>query len=364
MPHKEINRVSAQEASKVEPAGTNRSFKRIATEEAWATQEMIGLYLKMIEMRSSKDPGFNGMWGHFSGGRSERVIQILERLLDVDERRIRDMDAAGIDKQLLLLTSPGVQVFDTATAIAAAANSNDQACEIVRKRPDRFAALAAIAPQDPQAAAKELERSVKRLKLKGAVINSHTLGELLDDEKFWPIFEAAVALNVPIYLHPNTPPRDMIGPMLERGLEGAIYGFAVECGMHLLALITSGVFDRFPTLRLVVGHLGEGLPFWMFRLDFMHRAQIISKRHKRLTPLKRKVSEYLRENVYFTTSGMAWEPAIMFTRSVVGADRVLYAMDYPYQYVPEEVAAMEQLPLTAQEKAAFFQLNAEAVFNL
>jgi 2,3-dihydroxybenzoate decarboxylase len=255
-------------------------------------------------------------------------------------------------------------VFDAATAISVAANSNDQACEIVRKRPDRFAALAAIAPQDPQAAAKELERSVNRLKLKGAVINSHTLGEFLDDQKFWPIFEAAVALNVPIYLHPNTPPKDMIGPLLERGLDGAIYGFAVECGMHLLALITSGVFDRFPTLRLVVGHLGEGLPFWMFRLDYMHRVRVISKYHERIKPLKRTVSDYLRENVYFTTSGMAWEPAIMFARSVVGADRVLYAMDYPYQYVPEEVTVMDRLQMTEQEKAAFFQLNAESVFNL
>jgi 2,3-dihydroxybenzoate decarboxylase len=154
-------------------------------------------------------------------------------------------------------------------------------------------------------------------------------------------------LNVPIYLHPNTPPPDMIGPLLERGLDGAIYGFAVECGMHLLALITSGLFDRFPNLRIVVGHLGEGLPFWMFRLDFMHRAQVVSKRHERLRPLKRTISDYLRENVYFTTSGMAWEPAVMFTRSVVGANRVLYAMDYPYQYVPEEVAAMEALPIAA-----------------
>jgi 2,3-dihydroxybenzoate decarboxylase len=354
--------MDTQEADRVVPPAT--TYKRIATEEAWATQEMIDLYLKMIETRSSNDPGFYSAWQYFGGGRSERVTQILERLLDVDERRLRDMDAAGIDKQLLLLTSPGVQVFDAATAVSVAASSNDQACEIVRKRPDRFAALAAIAPQDPQAAAKELERSVNRLELKGAVINSHTLGEFLDDQKFWPIFEAAVALNVPIYLHPNTPPKDMIGPLLERGLDGAIYGFAVECGMHLLALITSGVFDRFPTLRLVVGHLGEGLPFWMFRLDYMHRVRVISKYHERIKPLKRTVSDYLRQNVYFTTSGMAWEPAIMFARSVVGADRVLYAMDYPYQYVPEEVTVMDRLQMTEQEKAAFFQLNAESVFNL
>ena len=151
---------------------------------------------------------------------------------------------------------------------------------------------------------------------------------------------------------------------MARGLDGAIYGFAVECGMHLLTIITSGVFDRFPKLQMVFGHLGEGLPFWQFRLDFMHRAQVSTKRYECLKPLKRRVSDYMRENVYYTTSGMAWEPAIMFTRSVVGGDRVLYAMDYPYQYVPEEVAAMERMRLSDTDKKAFFQTNAESVFRL
>jgi 2,3-dihydroxybenzoate decarboxylase len=271
-------------------------------------------------------------------------------MLDLGERRLADMDAAGIDMQLLLLTSPGVQIFDADTAVPLAAESNDQVAEAVRRHPDRFAALAAIAPQAPTAAARELERCVKQLGLKGAVINSHTRGEFLNDRKFWPIFETAEALGVPVYIHPNTPPRDMIGPLLERGLDGAIYGFAVECGMHILTIITSGVFDRFPKLQVVVGHLGEGLPFWLFRLDFMHRAQVLSKRYECLKPLKKKVSDYLRENVYFTTSGMAWEPAIMFTRSVVGADRVLSAMDYPYQYVVDEVTAMDRLPIPTRKR--------------
>lgn len=343
---------------------TSRPYRRIATEEAWITPELLARYRKMLEEHSSNDPGFESLWGHYGMGPSERSIQVRERLLDLGERRIRDMDAAGIDMQLLLLTTPGVQLFDAATAVSLAISSNDQVCEAVRRQPERFAALAAIAPQDPQAAAKELERSVTQLKLKGAVVNSHARGEYLDDQKFWPIFEAAEALDAPIYIHPNSPPRDMVAPFLQRGLDGAIYGFAVECGLHLLSIITSGVFDRFPKLQIVVGHLGEGLPFWMFRLDFMHRAQVSSKRYKCLKPLKRKVSDYLRENVYFTTSGMAWEPAITFTRSVVGPDRVLYAMDYPYQYVPEEVTAMDQLPYSEQEKRAFFQLTAQKIFKL
>jgi 2,3-dihydroxybenzoate decarboxylase len=341
-----------------------RPYRRIAAEEAWATREQIDLYRKLIDDPSFDDPGFRSLWGHYGGGRSERASQVLERLLDVGERRLADMDASGIDRQILLLTSPGVQVFDRVTAVAIAAASNDQLAEAIRRHPQRFAGLAAVAPQDPQAAAKELERSVRRLGLKGAVINSHTRGEYLDDAKFWPIFEAAEALDVPVYLHPSAPPAGMIEPLLARGLDGAIYGFAVECGMHLLAIITSGAFDRFPKLRLVVGHLGEALPFWMFRLDFMHRAQVSSRRYECLKPLKRTVSEYLRENVYVTTSGMAWEPAIMFTRSVMGAERVFYAMDYPYQFVREEVAALDNLPLDAVEKKAFFQTTAEAVFKL
>jgi 5-carboxyvanillate decarboxylase len=344
--------------------GAGRPYRRIATEEAWISPELLALYQKMLKDSSADDPGFDSLWRHYGLGMSERCIAVRERMLDIGDRRIADMDAAGIDMQLLLLTTPGVQLLEADTAIALAAASNDQVSKAAARHPERFAALAAVAPQAPEAAAKGLERAVSRLKLKGAVINSHTDGEYLNDQKFWPIFEAAEALDVPIYIHPNTPPRDMIGPLLSRGLDGAIYGFAVECGMHLLTIMASGVFDRFPKLQMVFGHLGEGLPFWQFRLDFMHRAQVSTQRYECLKPLKRKISDYMRENVYYTTSGMAWQPAIMFTRSVVGPDRVLYAMDYPYQYVPEEVAAMERMPLSDDEKKAFFQSNAESVFKL
>lgn len=169
---------------------------------------------------------------------------------------------------------------------------------------------------------------------------------------------------MPIYLHPNTPSPGLIGPLLERGLEGALYGFGVETGMHLLALITSGVFDRFPKLTIVVGHLGEALPFWLFRLDYMHRASVQAKRYACMKPLERTPSEYLRANVYVTTSGMAWQPAILFCQSVLGVDRVLYAMDYPYQFVANEVKATDDLPISDADKKKLFQLNAETVFSL
>jgi 5-carboxyvanillate decarboxylase len=352
--------VSSQPSPKIGKA----PYKRIATEEAWLTQDILDRYLKLVETRALNDPAFESLWGYYGTSPSPRSVATLRRILDLGEGRLADMDASGIDVQLLLHTAPGVQVFDAPTANSLAAASNDQAADAIRKYPDRFAGLALVAPQDPPAAAKELERAVKKLGLKGAVINSHTQGEFLNDQKFWGIFEAAEALDVPIYIHPSGPPRDMAKPFLERGLDGAVYGFAVECGLHLLTIITSGVFDRFPKLQLVVGHLGEGMPFWMPRLDYMHAAQVRSKRYEVLKPLKRKVSDYLRENVYITTSGMNWEPAVMFCRSVMGNDRVLYSMDYPYQYEPDEVVAMDALPISDAEKKAFYQGNAEKVFKL
>ena len=224
--------------------------------------------------------------------------------------------------------------------------------------------VAAIAPQNPPEAAKELQRGVTRLGLKGAVINSHTHGEYLDDPKFWEIFAAAEALDVPIYLHPQGPSKGLIAPLLARGLDGAIFGFGVDTGMHLLAIITSGVFDRFPKLRIVVGHMGEALPFWLYRLDYMHRATVLSKRYEALQPLKKKVSDYMKENVYVTNSGVAWAPAITFSQQVLGVDRVLYAMDYPYQFAAEEVGEMERAQISDADRKKFYQTNAERVFKL
>jgi 5-carboxyvanillate decarboxylase len=338
-------------------------YQRIATEEAFATPELFGLYRQMLASGAIQDPGFLSLWGFYLSSPSARATQIIERLQDIGERRVADMDSTGVALHVLSLTSPGVQVFDAATAVAFAKSSNDQLAEAIRKHPARFAGLAAVAPQNPPEAAKELERGVRTLGLKGAIINSHTLGEYLDDPKFWDIFAAAEALDVPLYLHPNSPSAGLIQPLLQRGLDGAIYGFGVDTGMHLLSIITSGVFDRFPKLRIVVGHLGEALPFWLFRLDYMHRATVNSKRYAVLKPLQCKISEYLRENVYVTSSGMAWAPAIQFCQQVLGTDRVLYAMDYPYQFEPSEVTEMDAVG-TELDRKKFYELNARAVFKL
>ena len=343
---------------------TSPAYLRIATEEAYAPPELFERYKRLLDDGSHNDPGFASFMGFYLNNSGPRLTEIRAQIQDIGERRIRDMDATGISKQILSLTSPGVQVFDAPTAVSLATSFNDQLAEAIRKHPDRFAGLAAIAPQDPPAAAKELERAVKSLHLKGAIVNSHTRGEYLDDPKFWEIFEAAESLGVPIYLHPNTPSPRMVGPFLDRGLDGAVFGFAVETSLHILRIVFSGVFDRFPKLRMVAGHLGEGLPYWLFRIDFMHQRLTSNNRYANVPKLRNKPSEYLKENFYVTTSGMAWQPPILYAQSVLGVDRVLYAMDYPYQFVPDEVKVTDDLPISDADKKKFYQTNAEKVFAL
>jgi 2,3-dihydroxybenzoate decarboxylase len=339
------------------------NYKRIATEEAFCPPEMLDIYREMVINKTLDDPGFNTMFGFYLNSPSLRSQQIRDYLTDLGELRLSHMDARGIDMQVIGLTSPGVQVMPVDQANSFAAYSNDMLAEACSKYPTRFAGLAAVAPHDAKTAAKELERGMK-LGLKGAIIHSHTFGEYLDHEKFFPLLEAAEALDAPIYLHPQVPPPKMIEPFLDAGLDGAIYGFGVETGLHLLRMIVTGVFDRFPKLTFVVGHLGEALPFWMYRLDYMHRAGVVAKRYERMKPIQGKVSDYLRRNIYVTSSGFAWEPAIKFCQDVLGADRVLYAMDYPYQHDVAEVIGSDAIDVSEAVKKMFFQTNAERVFKL
>lgn len=338
-------------------------YLRIATEEAFAPAEMIRIYRQILD-GPNPDPGFVSLLGFYMSSQSERARFIMDGLQDLGERRLQHMDDSGVDRQVIALTSPGVQVMDTDTAVSFARVANDELAEAVRRHPTRFSGMVAIAPQDPAAAAREIERGVTQLGLTGVIVNSHTKGEYLSDRKFWEIFEAAEANDTPIYLHPNTPPANMIQPFLEAGLDGAIYGFAVETGLHALRIITAGVFDRFPKLQMVLGHMGEALPFWAYRLDYMHAATVRSKRYAVMQPLKKKPSDYLRENFFVTCSGMASEPAIKFTQEMMGKDRVMYAMDYPYQHAVEEVLALDEMDMSFEDKKNFFQCNAERAFKL
>lgn len=350
-----------------DPQSTRRPdpapYKRIATEEAFATPEQLEIFRRVLE-RGDCDPGFRGLMGFYMSSPSERAQHIMRCLVDLDDLRIAHMDACGIDMQVLALTSPGAQVMDTATAVDFVRGANDRLADAIRRHPTRFAGMIAVAPQDPAAAAREIERGVTKLGMHAVVINSHTQGQYLSDPKFWDIFAAAEAHDAPIYLHPNSLPAGMYQPFFEAGLDGAIYGFGVETGLHALRIITAGVFDRFPKLRMVLGHMGEALPFWAYRLDYMHRATVRSQRYDSMKPIQRQPSEYLREHFYITNSGVAWEPAIRFTQEFMGMDRVLYAMDYPYQHAVDEVIALDRLGLSAEDKKRFFQTNAETVFKI
>jgi 5-carboxyvanillate decarboxylase len=340
-----------------------RPYLRIATEEAFATQEQLAVYRKILD-RSDCDVGFKNLMGFYMSSPSERAQHIMRCLVDLGDIRIQHMNDSGIDMQVLALTSPGVQIMDTDTAVQVARSSNDELAAAIARHPTRFAGMIAVAPQSPKAAALEIERGVNKLGMNSVVINSHTQGEYLSDPKFWDIFEAAQAHDTPIYIHPNALPPKMIEPFLEAGLDGAIYGFGVETGLHALRLITAGVFDRFPKLQIIIGHMGEALPFWMYRLDYMHAATVKSKRYASIAPTKKKPSDYLRENFTITNSGVAWDKAVRFSQDVLGVERVMYAMDYPYQYAPSEVTQLDAMDMNDADKKAFFQTNAQRVFKL
>ena len=288
----------------------------------------------------------------------------LARLLaDVGPGRIARMDAAGVDVQLLLLASPGVQVFDRETAVALAADANDWAADACARFPARLAALTAIAPQDPAAAARELERGMSRLSMKGALVNSHTFGDYLDQRTFWPIFEAAEALDAPIYIHPCEPPAGMREIMAGPVAGGPAWAYGVEVGTHVLRLIGGGVFDRFPRLRIVVGHMGESLPFWLPRIDNRYLA-MRGAMFGGARPMQRLPSDYIRENLWITTSGMNYWPQLRMTLEVLAPDQVLYAGDDPFEDQAEAVDFIEAMPLSVEQKTALFQDNAVRLFGL
>ncbi len=254
-----------------------------------------------------------------------------QRLYDRGPLRLEQMDAAGIDYQILSLFDPGVQEgTDVERAIDLARRANDDLAETVRSTPKRFGGFATLATQDPHAAATELERAVTDLGLFGGLINGHSQGRYLDDPAYEPLFACAEALGAPIYLHPTTPhPAVMeawFAPYVEDGMHLASWGFAAEAGTHVLRLIYSGLFDRFPGLQMVIGHLGEMLPFAAYRID---RYYGLGGGGKSSRGLQRLPSEYLRNNFHVTTSGNFCAPAFACTLEVMGADRVMFSVDYP-----------------------------------
>ena len=264
-----------------------KHYRRIATEEAFSIPEQMDAQRELVAAAQEYDPDLF-LW---------RIQTDPRAGLQQAARSVRsapaNMDEYDVDMHLLALTSTGVQMMSPDKANAVAEIGNDRLHEAIQRHPDRFAGLATIAPQDPANAVKEIERAITKLKLSGIMINSHTNGEYLSERKYWPILEAIDALKVPLYIHPRAPIPLMAKAYRTDHLEHAIWGYQAETGLHGLRIITSGVFDHFPGLQIVLGHMGEGIPYWLYRLDFMHgRVRIPFDRPKlKLTP-----SEYFKRN--------------------------------------------------------------------
>jgi predicted TIM-barrel fold metal-dependent hydrolase len=289
---------------------------------------------------------------------------LIDQLLDLGELRIGEMDAAGIDVQVISLNSPGVEQLDPKPAQTLARQSNDVLGEAVRRHPDRFAGFAALPVQTPDLAAAELERTVREYGFKGAVINGHMRGRYLDDPTFWPILERAQALQVPIYLHPTPPPQPVIQAsytgnfpaQVSAQLAASGWGWHIETAIHILRIILSGAFDRFPRLQFVIGHLGEALPFMLPRLD--HNLPV------QLTKLERPIGAYLRENLFYTFSGFNYLPNFLDLQFQVGVERILFSADYPYSSIQAARVFLDQLPISPMDRHRIAHGNAEALLRM
>jgi len=286
---------------------------------------------------------------------AEMGHDIVEQNSDLGEKRLAHMDAAGIDLQVLSFGSPGAEAFAAEVAIPMAREANDLLSQTKKAHPRRFEGFAALPTADPKAAAEELERCISKLQFKGAMIHGHQQGRFLDDRKYWPIFERAEALDVPIYLHPTLPHPDAMKSYFAgyEDLARAGWGFAVDTSCHFLRLVFAGLFDAYPKLQIILGHLGEGLPFAMHRLDD-HTSAAAARRG-----LKRKPIDYLKENMLVTTSGNWYEPAFQCTVAALGVDRILFAVDWPYEANRTGVEFLKKISVSESDRAKIAHRNAE-----
>src|SRR5215831_14764089 len=279
---------------------------------------------------------FMGRLGN-SGARGARIV---EQLTDVGSNRIAEMDAAGIEMQVVSLNAPGVEQADPDVQISLAQEANDFIAEAVKKYPKRLAAFAALPIAAPEKAADEFNRRVRREGFKGALINGHTRGRYLDERFFSPVLERAEALNVPIYLHPTVPPKPVVdalyagfAPAVTATLAVSAWGWHIETAVHLIRMILGGVFDHYPKLQIIIGHLGEGIPFMLPRLN---RNLPIE-----MTKLARPIGAYLRENVHYTFGGFNFPATFQNLLLEVGLERIMFSADYPYGTMTEARAFLE-----------------------
>jgi predicted TIM-barrel fold metal-dependent hydrolase len=271
------------------------------------------------------------------------------RLADLGDERLAEMEKAGLDVQVLSLSTPGVQNLAPANAVALQTAANDVLAEAVRTDPAHFQGLATLATPDPAAAASELERAVTELGLNGAMVFGRTRDRNMDAAEFWPIYEAAEALRAPLHLHPQSPCPAVrsayysgYSPPVDAAFATHGIGWHYESGVQALRLILSGVFDRFPDLQVIVGHWGEMVLFYLDRIDSMNG----------VAGLRRPVSDYFRTNVYLAPSGMLSQRYLRWAAEVVGIDRILFSSDYPFVIAPEGGARafLEEAPISAADR--------------
>jgi predicted TIM-barrel fold metal-dependent hydrolase len=287
-----------------------------------------------------------------------------DRMSDWDAGRLADMDAGGIDMQVLSMPAWRIHdMEDGDEALRLCKKTNDTAHGAVTAHPDRFAAFAMVPTSQPDAAADELERAVSTLGFKGAMIPGHVRGRFLDDQFFWPIFERAEALDVPIYLTVKSPPEAVMQayysgfePEVSHALAWAGWGWHCEAGLHSLRLILGGLFDRYPKLQIIIGHMGEYIPFGLDRIDWFMSG---TAKH-----LERSVADYYRENFYINTSGWFSVPALQCALAAVGADRIMFAIDYPFADNAEGRAFLETAPISPADREKIAHGNAERLLRI
>jgi uncharacterized protein len=301
---------------------------------------------------------------HLSHNSQNRHIQIFqEKLLDISDARIADMDAGGIDVQVLSLAAGALDKLDAATAALLARDANDLLAGAAARYAGRFAAFATLSLQEPEKAAEEFERCVRQHGFVGAMVHGTCDGLFLDDPRFTPLFAVAESLDVPIYLHPAPPPEAVQKAYFE-GLPGAAglmlstaaWGWHVETGLHVLRLIASGLFDRFPKLKMIVGHMGENLPFSIARADaVLSRAGL---------DLKRSVREYFQEHFWLTTSGYFTLPPLQCAHDIMGIDRILFSVDYPFSPNAVGKKFLDTLPVNDVDREKIASGNAAKLLRL
>jgi len=333
-------------------------MRLIATEEAVTFQPVVDA----LNLHSrTDDTSLDMMLVRDIYGDNAARPAMIGRLMDVAGERLAEMDRNGIDMHLLSLTAPGVQMFDADKGTDLARLANDLMKETVASNPARFAGLGTFAPQDPQRAAREIERVASDLKLNGLVINSHTNDLYYDDPFFLPVFEAIEATGMPLYIHPRAPSKQMDKAFRDYGMNSAIWGYGIETSTNAVRMILSGLFDKFPRLKIVLGHMGEAVPFWLWRMDYMHgNATNFGGAPK----LQLKPSEYFRRNFAITTSGVESHPALRYSIEVLGPENVMWAVDYPYQPMAPAVQFIKTAPLPEDVKAMVAGGNAAQIFNI